>query len=323
MFWFTWRRHRWLFLIAALFLLAFCTYIFNSGLSVYQQYNQIGPDVCNSIDLACQKVLYRSLLNLIQTPLPFLHGLLVLPLLVGVFVGAPLLSSEQRTASFVRTQSVTLRRWLTVKLGSIVLATLFFSVVIALLLAWWTQPMFALHIDSQWNYYQTMGVVFVTNVLFALLLSIAVGALIRRILPAMVVTFFILIVFVIGSSSFYQCTLPPTTQLYPATEFSGRGGMPAGDILPIYESFTDRNGQRLAFEQVNTYCGSLVFAVSVSSNLNVPLEQCSKAKHLQWEVVYQPLQNYWPMQFAAASVLFILSLLLIPAIYWISRKNLN
>jgi hypothetical protein len=323
MLWLTWRRHRWLFLIGVLILIGFCTFFIHKGLSIYQVYNQLDLTACHADITDCTKQMNYATLGL-TWPFLILHSLILLPLFIGVFIGAPLLPSEQHAAAFIRTQGATLRRWLTIKLGIIILATLFSTVVLALLLDWWTQPLFALNLGlgSKWAYYDSMDGVLIGKALFALLLSIAIGALTRRMLPAMAITFFLMIILIIGGSTIYHQILTPTT--YSTSALASTDIIAENtptDALVIIAGYADQNGQLLTRDQVNVYCGA-------SSNLDyiaqaAMIKQCTKDKHLQWDVIYQPAANYWPTQIIETVALLILSLLLIPAIYWLGRRNLN
>jgi hypothetical protein len=98
MLWFIWRRHRWLLLIGTLLLLGFCALFLKNGLFVYHIYDQINLATCQANSAACSEKMNYNTLNL-QFPFEILQGLVVLPLLIGVFVGAPLLPGEQRTVT--------------------------------------------------------------------------------------------------------------------------------------------------------------------------------------------------------------------------------
>src|SRR5205085_9605797 len=65
-----------------------------------------------------------------------------LPMLVGVFWGAPLVARELETGTYrlAWTQSITRRRWLTSKLVLFVLATVMLAVGFSFLLGWWLHP---------------------------------------------------------------------------------------------------------------------------------------------------------------------------------------
>jgi ABC-type transport system involved in multi-copper enzyme maturation permease subunit len=116
---------------------------------------------------------------------------LVVPALLGMFWGAPLIAHELETGTFrlAWTQSVSRRRWLFVKLGLVGLATMVAAGLLSLMVTWWISPVdmndpnrfspsnFALH-----------GFVPAGYALFAFALAATLGLLIRRTLPAMALT---------------------------------------------------------------------------------------------------------------------------------------
>jgi len=65
-----------------------------------------------------------------------------LPMLVGIFWGAPLVARELETGTYrlAWTQSITRRRWLTTKLAIFVVATVGIGAIFSLLLSWWFHP---------------------------------------------------------------------------------------------------------------------------------------------------------------------------------------
>ncbi len=116
---------------------------------------------------------------------------LVIPVLLGMFWGAPLIAREIETGTFrlAWTQSVTRLRWLLVKMGLVGLAAMVVAGALSLLSTWWFAPLdkvnqnrfspasFGLH-----------GFVPAGYALFAFALGATVGLLVRRTLPAMAVT---------------------------------------------------------------------------------------------------------------------------------------
>src|ERR1700691_3724545 len=67
---------------------------------------------------------------------------LVVPALVGIFWGAPLVAREVETGTFrvAWTQSVTRTRWLAVKLGVVGLASMVVAGLCSLMVTWWSSP---------------------------------------------------------------------------------------------------------------------------------------------------------------------------------------
>ena len=125
----------------------------------------------------------------LQIAVPIL--VLVVPVLIGMFWGAPLIAHELETGTFrlAWTQSVSRRRWLLVKLGLVGLASTVAAGALSLMATWWASPLdkvnpnrfgpssFALH-----------GFVPAGYAAFAFALGATAGLLTRRTLPAMAVT---------------------------------------------------------------------------------------------------------------------------------------
>lgn len=124
---------------------------------------------------------------------PFMFGL---PVLVGMFAGAPLLSQEYErgTTRLVWVQSVSRSRWLAVRLAVPALIVLLGVTALAGLLSWFwnaqvlhgaymfTDPLFVT------TTYTALGPVPVCTALFALVLGAVTGMLLRRTLVAVGLT---------------------------------------------------------------------------------------------------------------------------------------
>ncbi|MBV6699065.1 ABC transporter permease [Kitasatospora aureofaciens] len=118
-----------------------------------------------------------------------------LPLLIGVFIGAPLLAQEYErgTIRLIRAQSVSPRRWLASRLAVPGLAVLAATGVLAALMSWvwWVDIVhgpIAFDPPFQFFTYPALGVAPVAWSLFALALGVLIGQLVRRTLPAMFLT---------------------------------------------------------------------------------------------------------------------------------------
>ncbi|WP_097921458.1 ABC transporter permease [Streptomyces sp. wa1063] len=116
-----------------------------------------------------------------------------LPLILAVFIGAPLIAGDQEngTAQLVTTQSATRRQWLIAKLGLAYTLALVSGVVLSALFTWWWKPYRSVFL-SDWidgAIFDNTGPVLPAFLLFLTAAGITIGTLIRRVLPAMVVTF--------------------------------------------------------------------------------------------------------------------------------------
>jgi transposase len=119
---------------------------------------------------------------------------LVLPALIGLFWGAPLITRELEagTHRLVWNQTITRTRWLAVKLGLTGLATITAAGLGSLAVTWWSSP-----IDKTATndfprmgplLFDARGVVPIGYAAFAFALGVTVGMLVRRTLPAMAIT---------------------------------------------------------------------------------------------------------------------------------------
>lgn len=116
-----------------------------------------------------------------------------LPLILAVFIGAPLIAGDQEngTAQLVTTQSAPCRQWLIAKLGLAYTLALVSGLVLSALFTWWWKPYRSVFL-SDWIdgvIFDNTGPVLPAFLLFLTAAGITIGTLIRRVLPAMVVTF--------------------------------------------------------------------------------------------------------------------------------------
>jgi hypothetical protein len=114
----------------------------------------------------------------------------LLPGLVGIALAAPLvLDIEHGTSTFAWTQSVTRARWLSTRLGLALLTALAAGGAYSLLLSWYRSPLDKVFGPFSDGAFDAEGVVPLAYILFALGLGLAVGMVLRRTAPAMVVAF--------------------------------------------------------------------------------------------------------------------------------------
>jgi hypothetical protein len=116
---------------------------------------------------------------------------LVVPALIGMFWGAPLIAHELETGTFrlAWTQSVSRTRWLLVKLGLVGVASFLVAGLLSLMANWWSSPLDSARADRfGGGNFGVHGFVAGGYALFAFTLGVTVGLILRRTLPAMAVT---------------------------------------------------------------------------------------------------------------------------------------
>ena len=240
--WLVWRQHRIQFLVGAALLAAFAVLIVITGVQVADQYHT--AQAACAAGHGCQ---HPGGLFLGSHAVGFLIiSTLGAPALVGLFVGAPLVAAEAEagTTQFAWMQSVTRKRWLTVKIGWMLLAAAVWGGVISALVTWWEGPNNAEQLDMfDPGRFDIMGTVPVAYSLFAVALGIAAGTLLRRTLPAIAVT----LAGFIAVRALITLLLRPhymsaVTVYYKVTS----GFTPAGSFWQLAQGVVGPNGQQLA-----------------------------------------------------------------------------
>jgi len=129
-----------------------------------------------------------------QAPLDSVAQLLhVLPVLIGCFLGAPLLAGdlESGTAKLVSAQSVSRVRWIATKLGVTALLVVVCTTAVSAAFTWWWSPVRSSSYALSWYAaagFDSSGPVPVALTLLNVVAGVAIGMLLRRTLLSMVVT---------------------------------------------------------------------------------------------------------------------------------------
>ena len=108
-----------------------------------------------------------------------------------MFWGAPLLARELESGTYrlAWTQTVTRRRWLSVRVALVGVAALAVAGLASWLVSWWFAPLDAVNMNRfDPSVFTARGVVAIGYAGFAFALGVAAGALTRRTLPAMATT---------------------------------------------------------------------------------------------------------------------------------------
>ncbi|WP_103347571.1 ABC transporter permease [Amycolatopsis sp. CA-128772] len=199
MIWLTWRQHRKqaLFTLGALALLA--AIMVPTGLAMHAKYDSLGLAACRAAlgtaPLVTQTEAVARCESLGHQFQDRFSGLVfvavlfvVLPVLVGVFFGAPLVAREveQGTHRLVWTQGVSRRQWAVAKFGLVGAITAVLAIGYALGVSWWFQPLVGAT-TGRLTYisFDVQGIVPVAYTLFALALGVFAGTYWRKVLPAM------------------------------------------------------------------------------------------------------------------------------------------
>lgn len=262
--------------------------------------------------------------------------IVVLPALIGVFWGAPLVAREHEAGTFplVWTQSVTRTRWLTVKLAVLGLASAVTAGIASLIVTWWAHP-FDLAAADAYSTFSQRDITPIGYALVAFALGVAAGTLIRRTVPAMAVTLLAFIAVRVTAtfglrprliapkhlalaldpnSTGMGSEMSPTIMLNSLFNGGGQSSAlePATPVMPnawIYSTrVVDGSGHDLTNAILNADCPNLPSAggggPAVPGRSEVPqsvqqtMQACvSKVGATYHELVtYQPAGRYWALQ---------------------------
>lgn len=253
--------------------------------------------------------------------------LLLAPALIGLFWGAPLVARELESGThrLAWNQSVTRRRWLTVKLLLTGLAAVLAGALISTLLTWAASPLDQFTGDRfSTIFFGTRNVAPVAYGVFALVLGVVVGLLVRRTVPAMALT---LLVFVVTQSLMpnlirphlltpEHMSAPVTAEVVRNLTFLGQQPEIAGLKVP--------GAWVLSTSELRTADGARVPDTSYGPCVAGSFEKaadCIGALNLHVDVDYQPTSRYWTFQWLESALYLSLALLLAALGLWRIRRS--
>jgi hypothetical protein len=309
--WLVWRQHRVQYCVGAALLAVFAVLIVITGAQVAHQYT-----AAQAACAAGQGCRHLGGLFLGSHAVGFLViSTLGAPALVGLFWGAPLVAAEAEagTAQFAWMQSVTRRRWLTVKIGWMLLPAAVWGGVISALVTWWSGPDNAEQLDAfNPGRFDIMGLMPVAYSLFAVALGIAAGAVTRRVLPAMAVTLagFIAVraVVALWLRPHYMSAV---TVFYKATS----SFTPTGSYWQLASGIIGPDGQPVNSNFSNEAVIDGIPASYLPASCNPPARgpftpppSCTQALgHFREFLTYQPADRYWAFQGVEAGIFLVLA----------------
>jgi hypothetical protein len=194
MIWVSWRQHRSQAIACLSLLAALAVYAVVLGTSMRTAFGQDGLVTClaRGQGTGCRAAI-QAFTNRFgsEVNIAFWSVLLILPGLIGVLVGAPLIARELEYGTWRLAWSQTVPRawWLTVKLALVTGGLVVFGAAMTALITWYRAPMDRLTGHLLPNIYDFEGLVLTAYILCAFGFAVLAGLLIRRSIPAMVAAF--------------------------------------------------------------------------------------------------------------------------------------
>ena len=242
---------------------------------------------------------------------------LVVPLLFGLFWGAPLLAKEfeDGTHNLAWTQGVSRWRWLRANIIWSLLAAALWGAALAALVSWWRYPENAL--GSRFDAFDVQGIVPVAYALFAVALGLAVGSVVRRVLPSLAATLAIFVGIRVAIGVYLRPHyIAPVTKVF---SLLGQQAAPTGAWM-LSQGLVSPTGKSLGpgidFSQLPAACQT---APPGGKGL---LGQCLASHGFHQTITYQPASRFWAFQGFEAAIFVLLAMVLTSfAVWWVLRHD--
>jgi hypothetical protein len=241
--------------------------------------------------------------------------LLALPVLLGVFLGAPVLARELETGTFrfAWTQGCGRLRWAVAKL--VLLAALLTAAAFAFteLFTWYYHPFL---VDGQVSRllplaFGLLGVAFAAWTLAAFAIAAFTGALFRRTVPAMAVSLIATIVLAIGTATSLR-------QHYQAAVTVKGWNASTGWVIKQWIAAPD--GKALSQGALNGLAQHAPASVQNSPDPNAFQNWLTQQHYTRW-TAYQPDGRFWHFQLIEGGWLLVLSAILLAGAIWLVRRR--
>ena len=283
----------------------------------------------------------------------------VVPALIGIFWGAPLVARELEngTHRLAWNQSVTRTRWLAAKLGVAALATAIAVGTLTLAITWWADPLDGIQSETRGSLpsrlapvaFAMRGIVPISYAVFALVLGVTLGVLLRRSLPAMALTLAVYVAAQIAVPFLVRPHLVPTeTQISDISmeTMVGLGSHGDSDVIEFEARAADPSDWVISNETIDpeglvtglpTWFADCMpgpprapAAGAPDDELEPPpanpLEDCFDRltdEGYQQRLVVQPVSHFWPLQWAETGLYAAASALLAGLAFWWTRRRLS
>lgn len=276
----------------------------------------------------------------------------VVPGILGIFWGAPLVARELEVQTFkvAWTQSVSRRRWMITKLTLVGGAAVAAAGLLSLAVSWWAKPLDIAH--ANWfTTFDQRDLVPVGYAAFAFVVGVLAGTVIRRTLPAMAGA---LLIFVGARIAVTQWVRPhllaASHRSLAVTSAPGLGFTSSGPSAPVTFTYSkpsiphawvlsaqlvDRSGRPTTADAVHrfltTACPTIVHPAPPPSGgpgrrpaNQQAFNDCIAriAPHYHLAVTYQPAGHYWPLQWYETGIFVAAATVLAFAVTWWIRRRI-
>jgi hypothetical protein len=323
--WVTWRQHRTALIGVFAFVGALALCLLIVGLQLHHAY--AAAIACHpAVSAACAATgaRFNGIGNFLSNGALFL----VVPPLIGAFVGAPLLGREFEAGTFryAWTQGFGRWRWALAKLVALGAAAALASGALSVLASWYYRPYFASGTQSlslttfnplNPGLFEQRGVAFVAWTVTAFAIGALAGLLIRRVVPAIVTTLAVCGSLAVATGGWLRMhyltplvtkglNVPESARI--VSQWGSRGGRVVFAGPPSYPIYQQ-------------YCPAQAgLGKGAGSSPGDPL-QCLVQHGFTYWTSFQPASRFWAFQWIEGGWLFALSVVLIGVTVWLVGRR--
>lgn len=296
--------------IAAAAIAGVCVLALVTGMRMNGEYRSSGLADCLAVGdrSACQPLIDRfgdrfSSMQVLIIPL------VLLPALLGAFVGAPLVAREIEggTHRFLWTQGVTRRRWFTtsalVASGLAIVAGALYAVIAGA----WLDTTNRVTDERFTQLYDFQGIVPVAASVFAVAVGIACGVMIRRTVPAMVATLGVFVAVRVGTATFMRPRL--ATPLSLDVPYNGTDPLAGTGAWKLSHRTIDQAGAVLGTNGSLDITGLSGRCPGMSTGPGAPfpeptmVDRCLRDLDVRTVISYHPGDRFWNFQLLESGIL--------------------
>ncbi|MGW0578622.1 transporter [Streptomyces sp. NPDC002920] len=266
-----------------------------------------------------------------------LAAMFVLPAVIGMFWGAPLIARELESGThrLAWNQSVTRTRWLLTRLSLTGLAAATAAGLASLAVTWWSGPIDRAAaaggsegVDPFFPrlhplVFAARGVVPVGVAVFAFVLGVTLGLLIRRTVPAMATALAVYVGVEFAVPVWIRPQLVPTERT--TVPVDGKGPIGVGE--DSLRMALDQPGSWITSQETLDASGHVLGSLPSSvteCTPPTPVETCLATltrQHYRQRITYHPADHFWPLQWAETALYLTLSLALAAlCVWWLRRR---
>jgi ABC-type transport system involved in multi-copper enzyme maturation permease subunit len=321
--WVTWRQHRFALAGVLVVLGGLGLFMLFNGLAMHHAYTRLGLDTCGTLSgPSCQNQLAVFQQDYLTWADHLPHLVMLLPGLIGVFVGAPLVARELESGTFRFAWTLARSRvqWIVTKLVLLAVVLTAFALAFSALFTWWYGPFDAITGRmTPYGAYEISGLVFAARTLFGFTLGAFLGLLIRRTVPAMAATAAVWVAVVVPSMVWLRPQIQrPITIIGAIAKRISPGHHVPFNAAVVDHWFQDGAGHHVGFDRL--------FQQAIVSNGGTPPSPdqfnayLAQHHYSQW-ISYRPNGWFWHFQAVEAAGYTILAILLATATVLVLRRR--